>query len=476
MPTNVREGLLKVKHGENYVTVYPKTTVDNVEGLSDQLEALEGAAEAGEKADRALNILKQLGDIAVAPIDPPTLIAGSNYTYDGTEQYPEFDGFDVQKMVKSGDTSATNAGNYTCTITPSSTLIKWTDTKDSAPRAFNWSIAKIAPTNSLSDSSSFSLSSSKLTHTITVTSNTGGAITASSSNDTIATVSVSGNTVTITAGSSDGNVTITINISGGTNYTDQTFTVSGSYVALPPLSQATPSQIQYAAQNDLARSNWSIGDTTQEITLNGSWTTVGTTISLSNFKAKATLIGINHNSAKEGNHLLHFLLNRNSDGVQIGFHYSQMNTSGTNSGGWNGSAMKKTTIANFQNSILPSEWRNVLKSCTKYTDNTGGGSNTASYVTATSEKVFLLSEYEVHGSRSYANSAEQNQQLQYEYFKNGNSKVHYRHDNPTNATSWWLRSVYATNSNWFCRVDGSGGADCNNAGGNYRVVPALTIG
>lgn len=57
-----------------------------------------------------------------------------------------------------------------------------------------------------------------------------------------------------------------------------------------------------------------------------------------------------------------------------------------------------------------------MKSCTKYTDNKGG-SNTASNVSSTTDYLFLLSEYEVHGTRNYANSAEQNSQAQYDYLR-----------------------------------------------------------
>ena len=75
---------------------------------------------------------------------------------------------------------------------------------------------------------------------------------------------------------------------------------------------------------------------------------------------------------------------------------------------------------------LPSDLRAVMKPMTIYTDNTGGGSNTASYVTASVDYLPLLAEFEIFGTRSYANSAEQNYQQQYQYYKNGNSKVKYR--------------------------------------------------
>lgn len=44
-------------------------------------------------------------------------------------------------------------------------------------------------------------------------------------------------------------------------------------------------------------------------------------------------------------------------------------------------------------------------------------------VTATTDYLFLLAEFEVFGSRSGANQYEQNSQAQYDYYKAGNSRV-----------------------------------------------------
>ena len=91
---------------------------------------------------------------------------------------------------------------------------------------------------------------------------------------------------------------------------------------------------------------------------------------------------------------------------------------------------------------LPSDLRAVMQSVTKYTDNTGGGSDNASYVTATKDYLFLLAEFEAFGTRYGANSAEQNYQLQYDYYKAGNSRVAYNHSAVSTAVWWWLRSPY----------------------------------
>ena len=59
---------------------------------------------------------------------------------------------------------------------------------------------------------------------------------------------------------------------------------------------------------------------------------------------------------------------------------------------------------------LPADLRKVMKGVTKYSDNTGGGSDTASYVTATTDYLWLLAEWEVFGAREETNSAEKNYQ------------------------------------------------------------------
>lgn len=125
------------------------------------------------------------------------------------------------------------------------------------------------------------------------------------------------------------------------------------------------------------------------------------------------IIGFNHNSGKEGNNRIHFLLGKIS-GKFVGLVDSSygsttstsgaftMNTSSTNSGGWGSSQMRSKVLgsassptsptANTLLAALPSDLRAVMKSCTKYTDNKGSG-NTASNVSSTTDYLFLLSEY-----------------------------------------------------------------------------------
>ena len=236
---------------------------------------------------------------------------------------------------------------------------------------------------------------------------------------------------------------------------------------------------------------WSVGDT-KTITINGK---VGYT-TFSNLSIDAFIIGFNHNSAREGTNRIHFKIGKIS-GVHIALcdsnygrsgssaYFFQMNASNTNSGGWNGSSMRKTLLGNSgtptsppSNSLLaalPSDLRAVMKAVTKYSDNTGGGSNTASYVTSTTDYLFLLSEYEYHGARTYANSAEQNYQAQYDYYKAGNSKIHYKHNATGTAATSFCRSVNSRYPNHFCLVTEGGFANTNGAYYSCGVAPGFAV-
>ena len=230
---------------------------------------------------------------------------------------------------------------------------------------------------------------------------------------------------------------------------------------------------------------WSVGDT-KTITINGK---VGAT-TFSNLSIDAYIIGFNHNSAKEGRNRTHFLIGK-SGGKLVGlcdenYKSFRMNSSNTNSGGWKASQMRKTLLgnsgtptrptANTLLAALPFDLLAVMKSVTKYTDNTANGEgNNASYVTATTDYLFLLAEFEVHGSRTYANSYEKKSQEQYDYFKAGNSKIAYRHTATGTAVAWWLRSADYSDSWYFCNVDTDGKANGNIATSSLGVLPGFAV-
>ena len=114
-----------------------------------------------------------------------------------------------------------------------------------------------------------------------------------------------------------------------------------------------------------------------------------------------------------------------------------------------------------------------MQPVTKYTDNTAnGGGNVQTYVTATTDYLFLLAEFEVFGTRSYANSYEQNYQAQYDYYKAGNSRVAYNHSAVSTAVWWWLRSPSYGYYTYFRYV----GADGTNGNGSAYYCAGVRPG
>lgn len=228
---------------------------------------------------------------------------------------------------------------------------------------------------------------------------------------------------------------------------------------------------------------WSIGDR-KAVTLNG---TVGH-LTLSNYTTYAFIIGFNHNANVEGANRIHFQFAKTalSGGTDVALcdssylsavsttGYFSMNSSDTNSGGWKSSQMRTaicgTSLSSYSGTILaviPAALRAVLKSVTKYTDNTGN-SSAASAVTATTDYFFLLSELEVFGSITYGNTNEKSKQAQYSYYSAGNSKIKYNHGATSTAVYWSLRSPYARYHTIFVNVRPNG-TDSNDSSAVYSL-------
>lgn len=125
----------------------------------------------------------------------------------------------------------------------------------------------------------------------------------------------------------------------------------------------------------------------------------------------------------------------------------QMNTSNTNTGGWNGSAMRGR-MSTYK-SQLPAALRNVIKTVKKKSG-TGGGSSSGTQ--QTNDDLFLLSEIEIFGTTTYSVAGEG---TQYEWYKAGNSRIKKVNGS---AYYWWERSPYSGNTGYFCYVNSSGNA------------------
>ena len=241
--------------------------------------------------------------------------------------------------------------------------------------------------------------------------------------------------------------------------------------------------IKQVADASAGESYWAVGDTKQ-ITINGK---LSDGLTLSNYSTYVYIIGFDHNKDVEGTGIAFGgFKTAASGGIDVALcdsaypnsktsgQWFNMNNSNTNGGGWSSSRMRSTTLP-LVKSALPSDLQAVLKTTTIYSDNTGGGSDVASYVTATQDELYLLAEFEIFGARTYANSAERNYQKQYAYYVAGNSKIKYRHDSTATAVYWWERSVRATSATSFCYVYTNGTANNTGALASYGLAVAFKI-
>ena len=293
-----------------------------------------------------------------------------------------------------------------------------------------------------------------------VTVSAGATVTATNGSKTITGTSDSTGVCTLTVPEA-GTWSVSATLDGKTSDT-KAVTITDSYAVslnfvYPTLNKNTWETIKNISDAGQGANYWSIGDR-KAITLNG---TVGH-LTLSNYTTYAFIIGFNHNASLEGENRIHFQLGKTalSGGTDVALcdsYYSSynnigvgfvMNTGNSNLGGWASSNMRTgtcgTSLSSYSSTIIaaiPAALRAVLKSVTKYTDNTGGGGNpSANNVTATTDYFFLLSELEVFGSISRANPNEASKQAQYAYYSAGNSKIKYKHNGTAAAPLWWVPS------------------------------------
>ena len=147
-----------------------------------------------------------------------------------------------------------------------------------------------------------------------------------------------------------------------------------------------------------------------------------------------------------------------------------MNSTNTNAGGWKNCA-RRTWCNNVFFAALPSAWQSIVKTVNKKSG-TGGGSSSGTEVTT--DKIFLASEIEIFGSRSYSVDGEG---AQYQYYKNATAN---RYKMPKWGSSsvthiYWERSPYSGNAAGFCTVTSVGNADFYYASSASGVAPCLCI-
>ena len=241
--------------------------------------------------------------------------------------------------------------------------------------------------------------------------------------------------------------------------------------------------IKSAVNAGTAASYWKVGDR-KEVVLNG---TVGNK-SFRNTTTYCYILGFDHNKSVEsgGAHALHigFGASALSGGAYIAYcdskynnivsstGYFSMNTSDTNSGGWNSCQMKSTICPAFKNA-LPSDLQSNIRAVTKWQNNGNSTSGQSS-----SNEIWLLSEMEIFGSAQWSNYTAN--QVQYDFYKgitgwSAAPKIKYIDTSTSTAVGWWERSADSSGDGYFCLVaahDAAGGASSNYSRG---FAPCLCL-
>ena len=361
-------------------------------------------------------------------------------TYTGSAQSPTWNNYDQAEMTLGGTTTGTGAGSYNATFTLKDTVgTQWAD-GTTEPKTVPWSIQKAAGSLSISPES-MTLDTSATSKVITVTRAGTGAISAQSSAPTIASVSVSGNQVTVT-GLQNGSANITISVAADTNYTAPASKQCSVTVSLLKDNFADNewSEIIAACQSGNVPASWVVGNY-KNMTING--------------KAyRIDIIGKNHDTyAAGGTAPLTFQMH------DCYTETKQMNSSNTNSGGWQNSAMRTTHLPAILN-MMPAEVKAAIRDVQKKSS----AGNQSSSIQTTNDKLFLLSEIEIFGSTTYSFAGEGKQ---YAYYQAGNSKVK---NLSGSADGWWERSPLSSGSTYFCHVDSNGNANADTASDSRGVA------
>ena len=435
-----------------------------------------------------------------------TAVADAIRTKGGTSAQLAFpDGFvsAVQAIEGAPDLQivVTTSAGATVTATNGSKTISGTADSTgvctlTVPEPGTWSVSatlggQTSDTKNVSITDSYAVALTFFSATITVNVDSGASVTLKKGGTTIATKTSNGTAVFTVTETGEYTVTATKNgqtTSGSANVVSGTtsYSLTLSFIS-STLNDNEWSVIKSVSDAGQGENYWSIGDR-KAVTLNG---TVGELI-LSNVTTYVFIIGFNHNSSVEGTNRIHFQLGKTalSGGTDVALcdiYYNGtgsgfcMNTSNSSSGGWASSNMRTaicgTSLSSYSDTIIaviPETLRAVLKSVTKYTDNTGH-TTAASAVTATTDYFFLLSEFEVFGSISYGNTNESSKQAQYAYYSAGNSKIKYNHNSTSTTVSWWLRSPRSRNYDGFVYVSVDGKSGVYYANRSYGFAPGFCV-
>ena len=184
------------------------------------------------------------------------------------------------------------------------------------------------------------------------------------------------------------------------------------------------------------------------------------------------IIGINHDDLGDGSGKAGLTFLTTSTGIS-----SWMSIMSNNDGGWEQSALRQKMNSGEIWNLMPSDFQSKVKSVRKLTNNVGGGdANKNAAVTATTDKLFLLSYSEIVPTSYWAADYPwtSSEGTQYEAFKGKVTNNHLGNACLQIGNKWWERSVSPGTSADFLHVGSDGDPlNFNRAWAPYYVCPAF---
>ena len=181
------------------------------------------------------------------------------------------------------------------------------------------------------------------------------------------------------------------------------------------------------------------------------------------------IVGINHDDLADGSAKAGLTFLTTSTGIK-----SRMKATAINAGGWEKSELRAKMNSGEIWNLMPSEFQSKVKSVRKLTSNVDGKTKDAA-VTATSDKLFLLSYSEIVPTSYWASDYpwSSSEGSQYEAFKGKVTQNYSGNACLQNGDYWWERSVSPGTSTCFLRVDSNGNPLYRNyASDSFCVCPA----
>ena len=147
-----------------------------------------------------------------------------------------------------------------------------------------------------------------------------------------------------------------------------------------------------------------------------------------------------------------------------------MNSTSTNSGGWNASYMRQTVMPLIL-SQLPDDLAAVLATVNIKGCNSGNSGT----INTSADKLFLPAEREIFASRVRSRTEEWNILQRWQWYAQHDTNADRIKKRSGSASWWWLRSPYSGYSNIFVCVYSSGAVDSSGASYSGGVAPGFCI-